>query len=262
VNKRGSTTDHREYEEMLAAGALGALTREEHRALTEHLRGCATCRSAFGRLLSTSDTLPFTAEERAPSSALRERLRSRVQGGSEAGNLDLPASRPDEPIPLRVEPIDLSDPRRRRGPGRTVWLVAAAAMLLLGLLGGVLIDRMLLDTDDPVSTRELALQSPTGMELGRAQLVYLPEEGIVRFSAPDLPPPPDDRVYQVWLIAGDDEAPTPVGVIDPVTGEFATAADTQRYAVFAVTVEPGPLGSTAPTTTPVIVADLPEPSTT
>jgi hypothetical protein len=260
VNQQGSTTNHREYEEMLAPGALGALTMEEHRELTEHLRSCASCRSTFGRLLSTTDTLALTVEDRAPSNALRERLRSQVASSSRSADSAGPASPRDEPIPLRIEPAAPPDASRRQGVAKAGWLAAAAAMLFLGLLGGVLIDRLFLDTDDPAGIRELALQSPTGLELEGARLVYLPDEGIVRFTGPELPPPPDDQVYQVWLIAGDDEPPTPVGVIDPVTGDFATAADTERFGVFAVTIEPGPLGSSSPTTDPVIVAELPEPS--
>lgn len=260
MNQRGSTTNHREYEEMLAAGALGALTAEEHRELRAHLRSCASCRSTFGRLLSTTDTLALTIEERAPSNALRERLQSQAASMPRVVNLAGPAHPSDQPSPIRSEPVALPDASHGRGGGKAVWLVAAAAMLLLGLLGGVLIDRLFLETDDPGSTRELALQSPTGLELENARLVYLPDEGIVRFSGPELPSPPDDQVYQVWLIGGDDEPPTPVGVIDPVTGEFVTAADTERYGVFAVTIEPGPLGSSAPTTDPVIVAELPEPA--
>jgi hypothetical protein len=263
VDQDSSTAAHREFEDMLSAAALGTLDRDEHTNLMEHLRTCAVCRAQLGGLVFAAESLPLAVEARAPSDELRARLRAQVTGGHaplEAPSEQAPAQARGAPVLLPLDPRHRSKEVRGRGGGFPFWLAAAAAMLLVGLLGGVLIDRLLLDRDDSDRVQVLALHSPTGLEIEGSQLVYLEDEGIIRFYGPDLPAPPEDQVYQVWLIAGDDQPPTPVGVIDPVTGEFATTADPQRYAVFAVTVEPGPLGSSAPTSEPVIVAELPEPS--
>lgn len=265
--------DHREYEDLLASAAVGALRPDEHAALAAHLRTCASCREMFGRLLSAADALPFTVQEQTPSMAVRERLFAQVTSASATGGQatsTLPSAHPadvdpdgDTPVPLRLQPVrdapdTISEGRRRRSG--MLWAMAIAATLLLGLAGGIAIDRFVIDSNTD-SAQEIALESPTGLEIDSARLEYLDAAGVVRFAGPDLPQPPEGQVYQVWLIAGDDSPPTPVGTIDPATGEFATTADLERYAVFAVTVEPAPLGSAEPTTDPVIVAELPEPTT-
>lgn len=249
--------DHREYEDLLAAAALGALTPEEHARLRRHLRTCASCRAAYSRLLTAADMLPLTVEEREPSAALRERLRAQVGAPVSAAPPATPAP-PLEPdiIPLRQEtvPPAMAAPRPRRvAPG---WLMIAAAMLLIGLVAGALVGRYLLAGEGEPAEQQIAMESPTGMALDDASLTWLPDERVLRFSAPDLPAPPEGQVYQVWLIAGEDQPPTPVGTVDPATGEFATTVDPDRFGTFAVTVEPGPLGSPEPTTDPVIIAPL------
>jgi anti-sigma-K factor RskA len=253
--------DHREYEDMLAAAALGTLTVEEHERLRRHLRTCASCRAAYSRLLSAADTLPLTVEEREPSTALRERLRAQV--GAPAWP-EAPAAQPIPPGEPDIVPLPLSQipeqavlptppPRARRiAPG---WIMIAAAMLLVGLVAGALIGRYLFVDDGEPAGQEVAMESPTGLPLDDASLTWLPEDEVLRFSAPDLPAPPEGQVYQVWLIAGEDQPPTPVGTVDSA-GQFATTVDRDRFDTFAVTVEPGPLGSAEPSSDPVIVAPL------
>lgn len=265
MNQHSSTLNHRDYEELLAPAALGALTREDHVALTAHLRTCSSCRASLGRLLSTTDTIALTVVERAPSDALRDRLWAQVATAEPPESAPLPplttATDAEAPIPLRAEPPAVSTRAHTHERGRALWILAVAATLLLGLVGGVAVDRLLLDGDGQDEVREIAMESPAGLSLDDARLEYFEDPGIIRFSAGDIPNPPEGQVYQVWLIAGNDAPPTPIGVIDPATGEFATTADLDRFGIFAVTVEPGPLGSAAPTTDPVIVAELPEPET-
>ncbi len=248
--------DHREYEDLLAAAALGALTAEEHVRLRQHMRTCASCRVAYSRLLSAADTLALTVEEREPSAALRERLRAQV-GAPAPASPAAPTASTIEPdiVPLSwvAEPAPPPQPRARRiAPG---WLMMAAAMLVIGLVAGALAGRYLLADDNEQAGQDIAMESPAGLALGDATLTWLPEDRVLRFSAPDLPAPPEGQVYQVWLIAGEDQPPTPVGTVD-ATGQFATTVDRDRFGTFAVTVEPGPLGSPAPTSDPVIVAPL------
>jgi anti-sigma-K factor RskA len=167
-----------------------------------------------------------------------------------------PPERDDDFIPLRVEPPPptfLSRPTRRIAPG---WLAVAAALLIIGVIAGALVGRYLLADESEPGGQRIALQYPTDMKLDDATLTWLPNERVLRFSAPDMPAPPKGRVYQVWLIAGQDQPPTPVGTVDPATGQFATTIPSGREGTFAVTVEPGPLGSPKPTTDPVIVAPL------
>lgn len=261
-----TSTTHRDFEDLLAPAALGALSPEEHAQIVAHLRTCASCRATLGRLLSAVEALPASVEQREPSADLRERLRSRVGASAPRAGGIAPTSPTsdasgDAPIPLLFEPIDEPGSSARRFSARAAWLVAAAAALLLGLLGGVVLDRTVFGDGTSSDAREIALSSPSGMELGNARLVYNEDDGIVRFEGAGLPDPPEGKVYQAWLIKGEGTPPTPVGVVDPETGEFATAAEPGRYATFAVTVEPGPLGSAGPTSDPVVVGQLSQPST-
>jgi anti-sigma-K factor RskA len=257
VDQDGRVIDHREYEDLIAAAALDALTPQEHAALRDHMRACAACRKAYGRLLSVADALPLTVEEREPSAALRQRLEAMVAQDARMRPWQdhAAATAPSEdfaPVPLRpVEPAR-SGRIARLQPW---WAAAAAAILVIGLVAGALLGRTLLEDDTP-SPEQIALQFPTDMALDDATLMYMPEEGMLHFSAPGMPAPPEGRVYQVWLI-GDEQDPVPMGMVDHVTGEFGSTVDMSRYHTFAVTVEPGPLGNAAPSSDPVIVAELP-----
>jgi anti-sigma-K factor RskA len=259
VNQEGRQYDHRDYEDLLAAATLGVLEPDQHTLLLAHVRTCDSCRSALGRLQSATDSLPMTVEAMAPSSALRDRLAAQIAATPRtvpAAPAPVPIPLPDYTAPVTAMPVP--DPLASR---RWAWLSAAAAMLLVGLAGGIAIGWAWLqgNDEDSLQPQEIALESPTGMDLTSAHLMYMPEEGMIHFSDPGMPEPPADHVYQVWLIEGEDTPPAPMGTIDMESGEFASTVDPDRHRVFAVTVEPAPIGSAGPTTDPVIVATLPDP---
>jgi hypothetical protein len=70
----------------------------------------------------------------------------------------------------------------------------------------------------------------------------------------DLPPLEPDQVYEVWLIGAD--GPVPAGVFDQPTDQHAIVADRDLYDTLAITAEPGPLGTEAPTGEIVATAPL------
>ncbi len=247
--------DHRYFEDLLAAAALDALSPEEHAQLVAHLPTCRPCQEATGRMRVIVESLPLAVEEREPPADLRERLLAEVGGDTRAQQWQPPVAPPAiAPLPQVPEPRPVAP---GRGTAWPVWIAAAAAILLIGLLAGVGIDRFLLDGDEPSSVREIALQFPAGEPLTDASLSWDEDARLLRFSAPDIPSTPVGQVYQVWLF--EDDTPLPFGVVDAGTGEYATVIDPDRYHTFAITVEPGPLGSPQPTSDPVIVASLDEP---
>jgi anti-sigma-K factor RskA len=247
--------DHREYEDLLSAAALGVLEPDRHALLLDHVRGCAPCRSALGRLQSAVDALPLTVDEMAPSSDLRDRLAARI---AVSPRNFTPLPDPVAAPPPQGRPFAVPVPPAR-STGRWAWLSVAAAMLVIGLAGGIAIGWAWLQGDDEVvDPMEIAMESPSGMDLSAAELVYMPDDGMIHFSDPEMTSPPDGMVYQVWLIEGEDTPPIPMGTIDMASGEFASTVDPARHRVFAVTVEPAPLGSAGPTSDPVIVATLPD----
>jgi anti-sigma-K factor RskA len=165
-----------------------------------------------------------------------------------------------DPLPLDFTAVaEPSEPRRL--PTWRNSLLAVAAALLIALSGGIAIDRLFLQNDDD-STNEMtiafSLTPSTPMPDVSAQLTYDPDSQMFRLQTENMPSAPADHVYQVWLI---DQAgvPQPKGVMDEPT--FVVAADMHNYQAFAITVEPGPIGSDAPSTEPFFVAPLDESTT-
>jgi hypothetical protein len=147
-------------------------------------------------------------------------------------------------------------PRRRSllNQNRYVW--ATAALVLLALLAGALAGRMLFadDGEDAAQGEAIALQMNPPIPNANGELTYMPEEQVFKLTMHNMPAAPHDHVYQVWLIGA--EGPEPVGMVDQSSGQFAVAADRSQYQTFAITVEPGPLGSQLPTGDPIITAPL------
>jgi len=67
-----------------------------------------------------------------------------------------------------------------------------------------------------------------------------------------MPPLSGGRVYQAWKLV--DGTPHSLGVVS-ATGVTAVPAELGHASAIAISVEP-PGGSTAPTTAPVLVAEL------
>ena len=78
------------------------------------------------------------------------------------------------------------------------------------------------------------------------QVSLLPDDRLLILDVRDLPPLKSGQVYEVWLI-GEDGVPAPAGVFDHPTDQHAVVADRDRYDTLAITAEPGPLGTEAPT---------------
>ncbi|HVL25342.1 MAG TPA: anti-sigma factor, partial [Thermomicrobiales bacterium] len=132
------------------------------------------------------------------------------------------------------------------------WLMVAALMVL-SLIGGTLLGQVLprFNADEG---QQIPIQFTDPTISATGELRYLPDEQVFVLDVTGMPEPPTGHVYQAWLI--DAGGPIPVGVMDPASGEFASAGNRSQYTTFAITVEPGPLGNAAPTTEPVLVAQL------
>ena len=281
--------DHRYYQDLVGGAALGILTQEEHAELMAHLQTCAECREDFAEMRDVVGVLPLSLDDASPSPALRDRIQMLVEQDASAPTTadaaewgDAPH---DEPTPLDIgdaqadglapEPAPARLPRRRRlelpantddfvplpvemvrqqhrRPPAILWGVAA--LLVVAVIAGALLGRAFL-ADNGGKTDEgeqIALQFTTPVPDVSAQLTYFADRQLLVLKTEHMPPPPADHVYQVWLIGG--AGPVPVGTMQD--GGYATVADISRYQTFAITVEPGPLGSDQPTTEPIVVAPL------
>lgn len=277
----------------MGGAALGILTQEEHAELMAHLQTCAECREELAEMRDVVGALPLSLDEASPSPALRDRIQMLVEqeasaqvNADAAGWGNAPRDEPappgagdaqDDGLPPQPEPAPARASRRRRlelpadtndfvplpvdmvrqqdrRPPAALWGVAALLVVAVAVIAGALLGRAFL-ADNGGKTDEgeqIALQFTTPVPDVSAQLTYFADRKLLVLKTEHMPPPPADHVYQIWLIGG--AGPVPVGTMQD--GGYATVADISRYQTFAITVEPGPLGSDQPTTEPIVVAPL------
>lgn len=235
-----------------AAFAFGALDGEEVAEFRAHLGHCAICTAAVREFRWTVTQLPLTLdtdEALGPSPALRARLLDAVAADLAA---ERAKSAPQAPLPFR--------PRR--------WIpqaYAIAAVLLLalglGLLGWNLnlqreVGQARVERDQAL--RELAttrwqLNAAQGGQSIKGEVIYLRDQQKAIVSIEGLPALQPGQVYQIWLIQ-DGGAPKPETVFLSTT--TAVQANFERFRTLAITVEPGPTGSVAPTSPVLAVSNL------
>ncbi len=228
--------NHERIEELFAAEALDALDPQDAAALAREL------------------------EEHGPACPECGRLRREYH--EVAGRLAL------APDPLRVSTVVEEDlmarargPASARGPsawGRRLLALAAAALLVVGGVGGFFVSRLLEERDESVAafladpeTRVLRLE---GAE-GSLALAFRPDRAGAYLLSADLAPLPAGRVYEFWTIEG--EAARAGGCFVPEDGALAVRieADVSRSDAVAVSVEPTACPD-QPTTKPLYSAPL------
>lgn len=230
-------SDHRPFEDELAAYVLDALAAEERRAFELHLETCGRCRAQERWLRVAVDVLPSSVEQVEPPSQLKGRLMDAVRADANA------------------------EARAKRSPRRAFRLrlalrpavaAGAAAVVLAAAAGGYLIG----NTGGGSATKTVAFQ-PTGVVHGaKAEIVRTGDAAVVRVDR--LPPPRPGHVYQLWLVRGNSPQPKPSSVFVVARDGRGAAAipgglDGARQVL--VSVEPRG-GSKSPTSKPVLRATL------
>jgi anti-sigma-K factor RskA len=259
------TTPTDDEMDLLIAYALDTLEPEE----TERARLLVADRPELGATLAELRATLGTLPQALPEPALPPELRGRVLDRALGRSRPAPA-----PIPERA-----ASAARRWLLGLS-GLATALAVAVVLLLGQVAATQSQLsatqseladvrgDLDRAIAERqqfaEVVARASSVAELsgdtGRGAVLRTPEGQIV-FAA-QLPPLAAGRVYQLWLI-GADGAPASGGtftVDERGFGQVAVAAGPEALAAgtFAVTDEPGPAGSSGPTSTPLIAGTTAE----
>jgi hypothetical protein len=240
---------HADLRDLLGAYALGALDAEESAAVRAHLATCDECQVELATLWAAVDALPEIIEPMDPPPALRDLIAAAIQAEPTVAPLAAPV------VPVR--PAVVVPPPEPIRPSQSWWSRAApwaaAALLLLSL--GLLLWNLQLRQEMATSVPETIALAPTDAAPGASgELHTLPDGETLILDVRDLPPLAPDQVYEVWLIGA--EGPVPAGVFDQSTDRHAIVADRGQFEAVAITAEPGPLGSEAPTGEIVVQAPL------
>lgn len=239
--------NHEHADTLIDDYVMGTLSPEDQEWMDGHLATCEICQETLPELLDAVQALPFGAPE--PPVAMRDDLWIRIEAAiaEPARSADSGMTPPHQVVEMRPPPtMQILSSR---------WMLSAAA-LLVAVICGVLLAQVLPKIGgDSAKSQDIAFAFTDPDVSASGQLRYLPDEQVFVFSVPDMPVLPEGQVYQAWLIEGD-KPPVPVGVMNAETGEVVAAGDRDTFDTFALTVEPGPLGSPAPTSKPIVVAPL------
>jgi anti-sigma-K factor RskA len=243
-------TEHDRFRDSAAAYLLGALPRDELAAYEAHLAGCAACREEVELLAPAAEALPASVEPMAPPPELKARIMAEVE--REAALLAAAG-------PAADHPADAPE-RTRRHRSWVPWplprlasLAVAAALLVLGVAGGLGLARLADDGAHTVAVQVDAQRAP-----GAGAELEIDDRGSAMLVAHGLPAPPSGRVYQVWL-------KRPGHAPEPTSALFAPSSDGSATAtvpgamdgIEQVLVTDEPMGgSKVPTREPLLVASM------
>jgi anti-sigma-K factor RskA len=235
---------HEEIEAMVAPWVLGALDDAEAEQVRAHVEGCAECREVAARLRRVAGVLPLTVDESAPPARLRERVLVAAQASS-------PQAAP------RATRVRRPPPRRIPAPRMPTYALAAVAVVAL-LIGVLIGDVALHSQQTGQQVTRFTLRGQGDMATASATVVDLKSDGVALINFRGLPAPGANRVYQVWLVPKKGN-PVPVAVFAPDSrgaGIVVVDHPLAGFAVMAVTNEPAPDGSPAPTQQPQLSGNV------
>jgi anti-sigma factor RsiW len=176
-----NTTEHRRWEQELAAYALDALEPEETEAVEAHLAECERCRDDLRWLEPAVELIPESVSQVTPPPSLRADLMAVVNREARA------------------------EERRRSPAGWRSWLlrpataVAAALAVVAGIVGYAV-------RGDEEGATVSEVEVAPRVEGAVAVLEHEGDAGTLRVgNAPELD---GGEVYQVWIARGDSVEPS------------------------------------------------------
>jgi anti-sigma-K factor RskA len=239
--------DQERFEDLKDAYVLGALPEEERLEFEQYLVAHPDLQEEVEALGAVAGLLAFSPQEQEPPPELRRRIMATV----EAESVHPHTSR-------RSWLAGLWD-----AAGIRDLALAAAAMLVIGLFSwSMLLQGEVRDLQGRVQSLQSQPQGPQVIALGgvgtkqgaRAELVTLEGDRAV-LVAENMPPVPEGKTYQIWVIKGD--TPQPSGLFEPKGDSIAAVVENpvEGADAVAVTVEPKG-GSKKPTTDPMLVGKV------
>jgi anti-sigma-K factor RskA len=215
------------FEELLGPYLLHQLTVEEEHELERHLEGCPRCRDELGRVRQTHALLRELAANEPPPE-LKGRVLARARGEASA----------------------------RLGSRWELWVPAAAALLVAGILGIGLFVAISGDSSSGVPLTATALAPGASGEL-RGEKVG--ENSRVELEVEDLPELQKHEYYEMWYATEDGERIScgtfRVKSEGPTTVNLTAPALATSYPVIEVTREPDD-GDPAVSGRKILVGDI------
>ena len=230
--------DHGRFEELKDAYVLGALSETERQEFEEDLAAHPERQAEVEELGAVAGLLALSPQEHEPPPQLRSRILEAVGGEATHAAEDRRSASAWIGELLKVRNLALG----------------AAALLVIGLFSWSMLLREEVQDLQASQQRTIVLEGSGVAEEARAEVVVL-ESGRAVLMAENMPPVPEDRTMQIWVIEDDD--PEPGGLFEP-DDEMVAAAITHPLRgadAIAVTVEPDG-GSREPTSHPMLTAKL------
>jgi hypothetical protein len=247
---------------LVGAYALDALDAGERSLVEEHLDACAACADEVVELSAVAADLAADAAEPPPIS-LRPAVLTQI-----AVTRQLPPAIRQPAQPTAVPPT--ANDRRSRRWTRALSVVAAALVAISAGLGAVVadqqsrIDAAQQESEILDALASAALDSPAASSVaggGRLAVIGARDDatGVALVVARDLPELPAGKVYQLWVLGGDQAPPRPAGTLAAGAGSAGHVGSTVHTSAtdsgVALTVEPG-VGATKPTLPPLVSVPL------
>ena len=241
-----SPMDYERFDELKDAYVLGALPEEERRELEEYLAAHPERQGEIDELRTVAGLLALSPQEQNPPPRLRRNIMSVVEVEAQH-----PAAGPRTWFAgirgfLSVRNLALG----------------AAALLVVGLFSWNMVlqgevqdlQGQAENRQDPPVSRMVELEGSGAAQRVQAEVMILEEDRAV-LMVENMPPAPENRTYQVWVLVGDD--PRPSALFEPREEPVAAVVEDplDEADAIAVTVEPEG-GSQQPTTDPMLIGKL------
>jgi anti-sigma-K factor RskA len=204
--------EHDRIEPLVADHALGTLEPNMRAQVDAHLAECAACRTNFDEIAAATADVEL---------AIAPGIMAMPRSGATRALLAAAAREPQQAAPTSTRPRTRR-PWRLRLPSIVAAAGACGTILVLALL--------LADSREHADSLERRLKDARGDQVAvlrgasvsdldpsgafgdaRAQVVLQKDAGVVAFR--DVPAPPDEMVWQVWIVAADSTFHS-LGVID------------------------------------------------
>lgn len=221
--------------ENAAPYVLGALSESEHEAFVDHLRGCSSCREEVAALQSVANALPAAVPQLQAPDRLRGRVIATVHAEAELRN----AGAARTAVPRRSR----RQPRWRMALGGLAATAALVAIVLLAVRPG---------SGSPTRVYRAEVPAAPG-----ASATLRVRDGHGTLQIARLPRTAPGHVYEVWLKRSGKPLPTDAlfTVSSAGSATVAVPGNLSGVRIVMVTAEPDG-GSSAPTSAPVIVANV------